>query len=210
MLAYMALRARDQDSAPWYGAGHEELAVIALGLPMGSGKQRDHGYRIVRRAMTALHRAGVVETAARAVPGRHARYRLWLNGPTLDHGTQVTERPVNNHPESHERRSLSDRRPTENVGHSVTGEHQFVGHSASERRSLSDLQRSKEEEEVQVQERKDPEENLRNGELWKTAPPGAAEPPGQIAQNGHKPSAIERAAKRAADRRRLDQSQEPA
>lgn len=174
LLAYMALRARDNDANPWYGAGHTELAEIALGLPLATERQQQEALRVVRRAMTKLRTSGAITTTRRAATGRQARYGLHLNGPA-----QVTQRPMDNPADSHERRSPSDLREPPNVGHSVTFEHQNVGHSVAERRSLSGPLRTKRTEVVQEQEQKDPEANLRNGEMWKAPTPhpnGSAEP----------------------------------
>jgi hypothetical protein len=166
LLAYMALRARDHDAEPWYGAGHEELAMIALGLAMATDRERDAGFRAVRRAFTALHKARALKTIRHARPGKQASYRLFLDGPTQD-----GERPVNNPAETAGRRTLSDLWEAANVGRSAT-----------ERRTVSDRTQDAHrptEEEEEEEELKDPEANLRNGEMWKGAPPhlnGSAEP----------------------------------
>ena len=81
LLVYMALRARDGDAVPWYGAGHDELASIALGLPMGTGREHLAGLRAVTRAFTVLHQEGAVTTHRNSRPGKHARYLLWLDTP---------------------------------------------------------------------------------------------------------------------------------
>lgn len=166
VLAYMALRARDHDAEPWYGAGHEELATMALGLKMGTEAERAAGFRAVRRAFTALHKAKAVETIRHARPGKQASYRLWLDGRTQD-----AHRPVNNPPETAGHRTPSDLRRAGNVGR-----------SASERRTVSvrtqDAHRPTEEEEEE-EERRTSKANLRNGEMWKAAPAhlnGSAEP----------------------------------
>ena len=152
ILAYMALRARDNDAAPWYGAGHDELAAVGLGLPMGTEHDRQNGIRAVRRAMTALHAAGAVTTHRYARPGKHATYLLWLDTPAA----------VDNR---RKRRTPTVLRTPENVGRSATYEHPNVGRSVAKRRTLSDLQRSKEEE--VMHERTSPEANLLGGEVWK-------------------------------------------
>lgn len=152
LLAYMALRARDNDAAPWYGAGHDELASVALGLPMGTEREHQNGIRYVRRAMTALHKAGAVTTHRYARPGRHATYLLWLDTPA----------PVDNRLK---RRTRTVLRPIENVGRSASSEPPNVGRSEAERRTLSVPLRSKEEEELQ--ERSSSKSNLRNDDPWK-------------------------------------------
>ena len=92
VLVYMALVARDDDSDPWYGQLHETLGAGALGLDIPepddtpeTQAQRDVALRTVRRAITALHKAGAIETTRRATFGtrgaRPARYRLYLDGP---------------------------------------------------------------------------------------------------------------------------------
>jgi len=152
VLAYMALRARDHDAEPWYGAGHDELALIALGLAMGTERERDAGHRTVRRAFTVLHKAGAIRTARHARPGRQATYRLFLDGPTQD-----GERPVNNPITQDGERPMTipERRTVSDLRTSV-------------RRTVSDRTqdgerptKEEEEEELQGQERISPEANLR-------------------------------------------------
>ena len=158
VLAYMALRARDNDAAPWYGAGHDELAAIALGLLMRTDRDKENGRRQVRRAMTVLQRAGAVTTHRHGHPGLQAVYLLWLNAPS-----PVAQRPVNNS-QNIGRSPSGDE--SQNIGHSATGVPPNIGRSAPEHRSLSDRPRRKEEEELQ--ERRSSKATVDNGETRKT------------------------------------------
>lgn len=92
LLIYMALIARDHDAEPWYGLGHADLAVMALGLelPADNGNpqdraKRDAVLRKVRRHITPLLEAGAIEVKHRATYGalgaKHVVYRLHLDGP---------------------------------------------------------------------------------------------------------------------------------
>jgi len=152
LLIYMALRARDHDATPWYGAGHDELAAIALGLPMTTPAERIQARRRVRRAMTVLHQQGAVTTHRNAIRGRQAVYLLWL-----DRAAPVDKRT--------NRRSNIDLRPSETVGHETAYGDPTVGHSVDDRRSPDGPLRSKEEEELQ--ERSSSKSNLRNDDPWK-------------------------------------------
>jgi hypothetical protein len=166
LLAYMALRARDNDAEPWYGAGHEELAVIALGLAIGTERERLAALRAVSRAMKALHAAGAIRTSKRARPGRQATYRLTLDGPTYD-----ADRPVNNRADTPEHTTPTVVRGSGNVRRSADIRTTVSGASYDgERRT---------EEEEEEEERKKTEVNLRNGEMWKAYPThlnGSAKP----------------------------------
>lgn len=93
VLAYMALHTRDGDSDPWYGLGHADLAVNALGIdlvaPKGpeGKKKRDNQLRKVRRHITPLVAEKAIETRDRATFGllgeHHVVYRLYLDGPGI-------------------------------------------------------------------------------------------------------------------------------
>jgi hypothetical protein len=198
LLIYMALRARDHDAEPWYGAGHEELAEIGLGLkPPQTSRESEAVYRAVRRAMTALHDARAIRTTRRAAPGKQASYRLYLDGPTQD-----GERPVN---------TGVDNPGTQDADRPVN--ELFTGRSMSERRTVNvgtqDAHRPTEEEEEE-EERRTSKANLRNGELWKAPPAEHGEPPGNH-PNGNTPATPEQwAAWRADARRRIDNAQETA
>jgi hypothetical protein len=88
-LAYMALHSRDEDQDPWYGLGHEDLAVHRFGLKMldEGDKKRDNQMRHVRRHITTLLDKRAIETKKRATYGllgtRHVVYRLYLDGPGI-------------------------------------------------------------------------------------------------------------------------------
>ena len=193
VLTYMALVARDNDAAPWFGQGHEALAVFALSLTPD-----DAGLRAVRRAVTALHDAGAIETVRRATFGKrgtsHVQYRLWLDGPCPQDG-QRPMAPVDNHPAKHvDNPAPQDaQRPmaAESIGRSVV-----VHRTVSGRPQVAERPTKEEEEE---EERINPEANLRNGEMWKGDAP-AREPSGRSVPAM---SQIERAAWQAAESRRL-------
>jgi hypothetical protein len=197
LLIYMALRARDHDAEPWYGAGHEELATIALGLkPPQTDREREAVYRTVRRAMTALHQARAIRTTRYSAPGKQASYRLYLDGPTQD-----GHRPVNTAGDNPE--TQDGERPVNEL---------FTGRSASERRTVSvrtqDGERPTEEEEEEEEQRTS-KANLRNGELWKAPTRDAAEPSGNHV-NGNLPTTPDGwLAWRAEARRRIDATQDP-
>jgi hypothetical protein len=214
LLAYMALVARDNDAAPWFGLGQEALAELALGQ-----KPSDASMRAVRRAVTALRDAGAICTAKRATYGKrgttNVRYRLHLECP-CDCKPPDAQRPMDNHPgDPVDNPSPPDgERPMDGSGHRTVSDLWTTGH-----RTVSDLnppsppdaerptKEEIQEEVLQLQERSSSKANLRNGELWKAGPLDAAEPSGeQMSQNGHKPSALERAAWRTASRRTLDQT----
>lgn len=91
-LTYMALVARDGDAQPWFGLGHDALSELALGCALnGDPRHNDAALRSVRRVITELRRAGAVTLLKAPTQGRHAHYRLWLDGPSPD-----AQRPVNN------------------------------------------------------------------------------------------------------------------
>jgi len=164
VLVYMALIARDKDAEPWFSQGHEVLAEMALALPAPGSPQ---AARVVRRAITQLHARGAIRTVKRATYGKrgtsNVHYRLYLDGPQ----PQVTNRPVDNSQPQVTDRPMAD----EAIGHSV------VAHRSLSGRPQVTQRPTKEEEEEE--ELKDPEANLRNGEMWKAPPPhpnGSAEP----------------------------------
>ena len=177
LLIYMALVARDKDATPWFSQGHEALSEMALGTPVPDEpqKERDKALRVVRRAITHLHQAGAISTVKRATYGKrgtsNVHYRLYLDGPNPDR-PQVTGRPKakpvdNSRPQVTHRPMVS-----ESIGHSV------VAHRSLNDRPQVTERPTKENEEDE--ELKDPEANLRNGEMWK-APSlvhlnGSAEP----------------------------------
>lgn len=106
ILNYMALRARDDDEEPWFGLGHEHLAVMVLGLPMSertteTGKRDyDMQLRRVRRAITQLADKDVraIETRDHATFTRHGTshviYRLYLDGPGLSRPPHLDPLPT--------------------------------------------------------------------------------------------------------------------
>lgn len=118
-LAYMAVVSRDADTEPWFGQGHEALAVHAMGRrePVS-----DADLRAVRRAVAPLLKAGAIEADRKAAPRRNGpstvRYRLNLVGRISSYD-DPTDDPE---PES-ERRTDSD---------------QNVGRFPTERRTVSD------------------------------------------------------------------------
>src|SRR5690606_29696995 len=56
LLAYMAAVSLDSDPQPWFGMGHEALAIHALGYR----EPTDAALRAVRRAIAPLRQAGAV------------------------------------------------------------------------------------------------------------------------------------------------------
>lgn len=103
LLVYMALRARDDDEEPWFGLGHEHLAIKVLGLKMSErttvrGQQAyDVQLRRVRRAVTQLVNEKAIETRDHATFTRHGTshviYRLYLDGPGLSRPPHLPELP---------------------------------------------------------------------------------------------------------------------
>jgi hypothetical protein len=79
LLVYMALVSRDDDEKPWYGQGHEALAIHALGRPAPPGRA---DIKAVERAITPLLKIGAIEADRRASVRRDGpstvRYRLRL------------------------------------------------------------------------------------------------------------------------------------
>jgi hypothetical protein len=213
IYAYMALRARDDDSQPWYGAGHKELATIALALPYGTEQERAAATRAVRRGIAALQDAGAIRTVRYPSPGHQARYRLYLDTPTQDGDRPVNDgqRPVDNPLTEDGDRPVNN--PGTQDGQRPVNE-LFTGRSASERRTFSvrtqDAQRPPEEEEEEEEQRTS-KANLRNGEVWKAPPVDEREPSGNHV-NGTIPTtpatAGEWAAWRAEARRRIDATQD--
>jgi hypothetical protein len=103
ILNYMALRARDDDQEPWFGLGHEVLAVKVLGLKMSERTtvrgQQDHDMQLrrVRRAITQLIKEIAIETRDHAFYTRHGAshvvYRLYLDGPGLSRPPGLPQLP---------------------------------------------------------------------------------------------------------------------
>lgn len=82
LLAYMALvsldHPKDGQPARRYFGGRDALCQ-ALGHPVPPS---DSTARTVRKAISALMRAGAIETVVKAAPGRYAEYALQLDGGT--------------------------------------------------------------------------------------------------------------------------------
>ena len=99
LLAYMAAVSLDSDPEPWFGMGHEALAVHAL----GHREPTDAALRAVRRAIAPLRRAGAISVARRSAPRRGGastvRYRLHLDGAATA-TESIDERAVDNPPVS--------------------------------------------------------------------------------------------------------------
>lgn len=119
LLAFMAVVSRDDDERPWFGQGHEALALHALGRPAPIGES---DLRAVRRGITALLDAGAIEPDRRAAARRDGpstvRYRLRLVALEVQ---DIDTPPVDNPPDSHNgdraRRTESGR----DVGRFVVG-----------------------------------------------------------------------------------------
>lgn len=81
VFTYMCLVSKDSDEEPWFGMGHEALAIFALRRPEPITAT---DVRAVERAITELHAKGAIVTTRKASmrrSGQHtARYRLEL-GP---------------------------------------------------------------------------------------------------------------------------------
>lgn len=79
LLAYMALVSKDDDARPWFGQGHEALALFAMGRPAPAS---DADLRAVRRAIAPLLSIGAIQAdrrpAARRDGANTVRYRLHL------------------------------------------------------------------------------------------------------------------------------------
>lgn len=120
-LVYMALVARDADSEPWFGLGHEALSEQALGRkvpPPEQGKARRAALRSVERVITELRNAGAIRTIKRATFGArgttHVHYRLYLDRPYQGQKlSTATRRFVSGGPESTRRKVSSH--PTKSV-----------------------------------------------------------------------------------------------
>jgi hypothetical protein len=181
LLVYMALIARDHDSEPWFGLGHDALAELALGLDVPKDpKKRDEARRIVRRALTPLHREGAITTSKRQSHHQAVHYRLWLDGPSPD-CSQVTERPMNN-PVDNPKSQVTERPMSGKViGHSEAGHRSLNGRSQVTERPIYI------EEEEEEEERSSSKPNLRNGEMWKADAP-AADANGETSPNGNHPT----------------------
>mgnify|MGYP001337976743 CR=1 FL=1 len=97
LLAYMAAVSLDSDPEPWFGMGHEALAIHAL----GHREPTDAALRAVRRAIAPLRRAGAISVARRSAPRRGGastvRYRLHLDGSATA-TESIDERAVDNSP----------------------------------------------------------------------------------------------------------------
>jgi hypothetical protein len=108
LLVYMALRARDDDAEPWYGLGHQDLAVKVLGLKMSERttvtgqKEYDTQLRRVRRAITQLVNEKAIETRDHAFYTKHGTshviYRLYLDGPGLSRPAGLPDLPEHHLP----------------------------------------------------------------------------------------------------------------
>lgn len=159
-LAYMAVVSRDADEHPWFGQGHEALAVHAMGRPEPASAS---DLRAVRRAVQPLLDAGAVEADRRAAPRRNGpstvRYRLNLVGriPSCDH-------PVDNSPDDPDG---GTQRRTDSV--------QNVGRFVAQRRTVSDRTQDgfRPTEEEEDQEERGEEE----GVTYPTQVPTAREDP---------------------------------
>lgn len=102
LLAFMALVSRDDDTRPWYGQGHEALALFALGRPAPA---TESDLRAVRRAIEPLLSIGAIEADRRAAVRRDGpstvRYRLRLtdympqeiDAPPVDNPPAVLDGP---------------------------------------------------------------------------------------------------------------------
>lgn len=97
LLAYMAAVSLDSDPEPWFGMGHEALAIHAL----GHREPTDAALRAVRRAIAPLRQAGAISVARRSAPRRGGastvRYRLHLDGAATA-TESIDERAVDNPP----------------------------------------------------------------------------------------------------------------
>lgn len=94
LLAYMALRALDNDPSPLFWAGREELA-FALGRRVPpvtddmSKRIRNKHFKAVKDATSILLDRGAVSVAERPAPGRNAVYALHL-AATTGHGNRTS------------------------------------------------------------------------------------------------------------------------
>jgi hypothetical protein len=97
LLIYMALRARDNEPAPQFWAGREELA-LALGrvvpppIDETSNRTRNKHFKAVKDATSILLGRGAVSLAQRPAPGRNAVYALHLAhgmGHQTGHGNRA-------------------------------------------------------------------------------------------------------------------------
>src|SRR5690606_4968307 len=97
LLAYMAAVSLDSDPEPWFGMGHEALAIHALGYR----EPTDAALRAVRRAIAPLRQAGAISVSRRSAPRRGGastvRYRLHLDGSATA-AESIDERAVDNPP----------------------------------------------------------------------------------------------------------------
>ncbi len=112
LLAFMAVVSRDDDDRPWYGQGHEALAIHALGRQAPVGRA---DIAAVERAISPLLAIGAIEVDRRASVRRDGpstvRYRLRI---VAAEPPQIHEPPVDNPPQDHNGHSS---RPTETVTH---------------------------------------------------------------------------------------------
>lgn len=125
LLAFMAVVSRDDDDKPWYGQGHEALALHALGRPAPA---TDTDLRAVRRGIEPLLSIGAIEADRRAAVRKDGpntvRYRLRLVAfapPDIDE--PLVDNSLNGHPAAASRRTVS-------------GPH--VGRFVDSRRTVSD------------------------------------------------------------------------
>lgn len=85
LLAYMALVSKDADADPWFGMGHQALALHALRRPEPI---QEKDIKAVERGISRLLQIGAIVTDRPAAPRRDGpktvRYRLQLrHGPAV-------------------------------------------------------------------------------------------------------------------------------
>jgi len=109
-LAYMALVSIDKDAEPWYQAGAELLAVMALGrdplAETGDAKADARARKAMEvaceRALRPLFATGAITTAKRSSGhlrgSHHAKYRLWLDAPAPDEARDPRNRAARGAP----------------------------------------------------------------------------------------------------------------
>lgn len=112
LLTYMALVSRDDDDRPWYGQGHEALALFALGRPAPATRA---DIAAVERGISPLLTIGAIEADRRASVRRNGpstvRYRLRI---VAAEPASIDEPPVDNPVRDHNGHSA---RPTDSVTH---------------------------------------------------------------------------------------------
>lgn len=176
LLVYMALVARDGDAAPWYGQGHEALAMFAL-----NRTPDDAGLRAVRRSLTPLFAAGALETVKRATYGKRGtsqvHYRLWLDGPRPQDAERPVDNPVANPVENPAPQDADRPMAGESIGRSLSVHRTLTGRPQDAERP------TKEEEE---EEERSTEEQISVRRDVEDTPPRAVEPSGhRVNLNGH-------------------------